>query len=225
MQHTPTDSPEEPPRERLLRRGSVSLSDDELLAVVLGGGRRSGALRVLATQLLEHCGGLAGILGGDAQRLAEVRGIGPGRQSVLLAARELGLRAAEEPLRDGDVLASPRHTRLYLQRRLGGRQREVFCCLFLDAQHRLLHCEELFLGTLDGAAVYPREVAQQALRRGAAALILAHNHPSGVAEPSAADRQITERLCRALALLDIRVLDHIVVGRGSCYSFAEAGLL
>jgi DNA repair protein RadC len=123
------------------------------------------------------------------------------------------------------VIGSSSETRRFLQLHLGGRDREVFTCLFLDSQHRVLRCEDLFFGTLDGAAVYPREVAVRALQYGAAALIFAHNHPSGVAEPSSADRRITERLCAALALLDIRVLDHIIVGQGLSYSFAEQGLL
>ena len=125
----------------------------------------------------------------------------------------------------GDVLTSPAETRRFLQYHLGGHRREVFSCLFLDSQHRVLRCEDLFMGTLDGAAVYPREVAVRALQYHAAAVIFAHNHPSGVAEPSSADRRITERLCAALALLDIRVLDHIIVGRGREFSFAEEGLL
>ena len=123
------------------------------------------------------------------------------------------------------MLSSPAETRLFLQYHLGSRDREVFTCVFLDSQHRVQRCEDLFFGTLDGAAVYPREVAVRALQYGAAAVIFAHNHPSGVAEPSSADRRITERLCAALALLDIRVLDHIIVGSGSEYSFAEEGLL
>ena len=123
------------------------------------------------------------------------------------------------------MLTSPRETRRFLQHHLGGRPREIFSCLFLDSQHRVLRCEDLFFGTLDGAAVYPREVAVRALQYGAAAVIFAHNHPSGIAEPSVADRRITERLCAALGLLDIRVLDHIIVGSGQEYSFAEAGLM
>ena len=132
---------------------------------------------------------------------------------------------AEQALRAGDVMSSPERTREFVQYHLGGREREVFSCLFLDSQHRLLRCEDLFLGTLDGAGVFPREVAVRALRYRAAAVILAHNHPSGVAEPSAADRRITERLSAALGLLDVRVLDHIIVGRGRTFSFAEQWLV
>ena len=122
-------------------------------------------------------------------------------------------------------MSSPQQTRQFLQHHLGGRPREIFSCLFLDSQHRVIRCDDLFFGTLDGAAVYPREVAVRALQYAASAVIFAHNHPSGVTEPSSADRRITERLCAALALLDIRVLDHIIVGRGPAFSFAEQGLM
>jgi DNA repair protein RadC len=219
------DMDAEGPRERLLLRGAASLSDAEVLAVLLRTGCPGVSAQALAARLLARCNGLAGLLACDRERLLEERGIGPAKLSQLLAALELARRCAEAPLRRNDVMSSPQRTRIFLQHHLGGREREVFCCLFLDAQHRLQRCEDLFLGTLDGAAVYPREVAVRALQYRAAAVILAHNHPSGVASPSAADRQITERLQRALALLDVRVLDHIVVGRGDSYSFAEAGLL
>jgi len=151
--------------------------------------------------------------------------MGKGNLVLLQAASELVRRSAEQRLRDDEALTSPAQTRRFLQHHLGARDREVFSCLFLDSQHRLLRCEDLFLGTLDGAAVYPREVAVHALRYRAAAVILAHNHPSGVAEPSTADRRITERLCAALALLDVRVLDHVIIGRGPAFSFAEQGLI
>jgi DNA repair protein RadC len=215
----------EGPRERLLRRGASALSDAEVLAVLLGTGLPGFPAPVLAARLLQRCGGLSGLLSRDPRALLEEPGLGPAKLGLILAARELALRSAEEPLRRADVMRSPGDTQRYLRQHLGGRDREVFCCLFLDAQHRLLHCEDLFFGTLDGAAVYPREVAARALRYSAAAVILAHNHPSGVATPSAADRQITERLQRGLALLDVAVLDHVIVGRGISFSFAEAGLL
>lgn len=216
---------DEMPRERMLRRGPESLSDTEVLAVLLRTGPAGTSARQLAQRLLERCDGLAGVLDSDKEALLREPGIGPGKLSLLLAAREIVRRAAEQSLTRSDVMSSPGRTRAYLQQQLGNRDREVFACLFLDAQHRLQRCEDLFLGTLDGAAVYPREVAVRALHYRAAAVILAHNHPSGVAAPSAADRQITERLQRALALLDIRVLDHVVVGRGETFSFAEAGLI
>jgi DNA repair protein RadC len=216
---------DERPRERLLRCGAAALSDIEVLAVLLRTGPRGASAAELASSLLARCDGVAGLFELDRDILLEVPGIGPGKLSLLLAARELARRGAEEPLRRCDVMSSPGRTRKFLQLHLGGRDREIFCCLFLDSQHRLQRCEDLFLGTLDGAAVYPREVAVRALRYRAAAVILAHNHPSGVATPSAADKQITDRLQRALALLDVRVLDHLVIGRGACFSFAEAGLL
>ena len=149
----------------------------------------------------------------------------PSIYSRLRAALEIVSRQALEEVSAGSVLNSPSETRRFLQHHLGSRNREVFTCLFLDSQNRVQRCEDLFLGTLDGAAVYPREVAVRALQYGAAAVIFAHNHPSGVAEPSSADRRITERLQSALSLLDIRVLDHIIVGAGREYSFAEEGLL
>ena len=215
----------EGPREKLLLRGAQALSDVELLAVVLRTGRPGASALEVARDLLERAGNLAGVMGLDRGDLEAEPGLGPGKVAQLQAARELARRSAEQTLRGGDVMTSPERTRVFLQYHLGGREREVFCCLFLDSQHRLLCCEDLFLGTLDGAAVYPREVAVCALRYRAAAVIFAHNHPSGVAEPSAADRRITERLSAALGLLDIRVLDHIIVGRGRTFSFAEQGLV
>ncbi len=215
----------EGPREKLLLRGAGALSDAELLAVVLRTGRPGASALEVAHGLLQRAGDLAGLMGLERGELEAEPGLGPGKVAQLHAARELARRCAEQALRAGNVMSSPERTREFLQYHLGGREREVFCCLFLDSQHRLLHCEDLFLGTLDGAAVYPREVAVRALRYRAAAVILAHNHPSGVAEPSAADRRITERLSAALGLLDVRVLDHIIVGRGRTFSFAEQGLV
>ncbi|MEE4278907.1 MAG: DNA repair protein RadC [Halieaceae bacterium] len=218
-------SSREGPREKLLLRGASALSDAELIAVLLGTGRRGMSAMDVATAMLEGHDGLVGLLARDRQELLAEPGLGPARVALLHAALELGRRCAEQRLRGGSVLASPRATREFLQHHLATRSREVFCCLFLDVQHRLLRCEDLFFGTLDGAAVYPREVVVRALQYRAAAVILAHNHPSGVAQPSAADRNITGRLRDALALIDVRVLDHIVVGRGEAYSFAESGLL
>ena len=215
----------EGPREKLLQRGAQALSDVELLAVILRTGRPGASALDVARDLLQRAGDLAGLMGLERDDLEAEPGLGPGKVAQLHAARELARRCAEQTLRGGDVMSSPERTRIFLQYHLGGRDREVFCCLFLDSQHRLLCCEDLFLGTPDGAAVYPREVAVRALRNRAAAVILAHNHPSGVAEPSVADRRITERLSAALGLLDIRVLDHIIVGRGRTFSFAEQGLV
>jgi DNA repair protein RadC len=213
------------PREKLLDSGPASLTDAELLAVLLQTGYRDCNALQLASQLLEEFSGLGGVMRADSGRLLAFAGIGAAKCARLRSALELARRQALQALGDGDVLSSPAQTRRFLQHHLGGQQREVFSCLFLDSQHRVLRCEDLFLGTLDGAAVYPREVAVRALQYHAAAVIFAHNHPSGIAEPSQADRRITERLCQALSLLDIRVLDHIIVGRGREFSFAEAGIL
>jgi DNA repair protein RadC len=218
-------APGEGPRDKLLERGAVALSDAELLAVLLHTGYRNCSALDLARNLLFQFGGLAGVMGADQACLQACPGVGAGKYAQLQAALELARRQALQAISAGDALTSPQETRRFLHYHLGTRSREVFTCLFLDNQHRVLRCEDLFLGTLDGAAVYPREVVVRALQYRAAAVIFAHNHPSGVAEPSSADRRITERLCAALALLDIRVLDHIIIGRGEAFSFAEAGLL
>ena len=215
----------EGPRDKLLQRGERNLSDAELLAVLLHTGYRDCNALELALSLIRQFDGLAGVMEADRLHLLACPGIGPSRYAQLRASLELARRQAMAGMAGADVLSSPQETRRFLQYHLGTQPREIFSCIFLDSQHRVLRCEDLFLGTLDGAAVYPREVAVRALQHRAAAVIFAHNHPSGVAEPSSADRRITERLCNALALLDIRVLDHIIVGRGEPYSFAEQGLL
>ncbi len=161
----------------------------------------------------------------DRREACRRRGLGPARWAELQAALELVRRHHLERLRHGPSLTSPRAARDFLVARLRDRDQEVFCCLFLDSRHRLIAFEELFDGTIDGASVHPREVVKQALRRNASAVILAHNHPSGVAEPSQADEIITVRLRDALALVDIRVLDHLIVGDGTCSSLAERGVL
>jgi DNA repair protein RadC len=217
--------PGEGPRDKLLERGASSLSDAELLAVLLHTGYRDCSALDMACTLLREFGGIGGLLRADQDSLLACPGVGPVKYSRLRAALEIVSRQALEEVSAGSVLNSPSETRRFLQHHLGSRNREVFTCLFLDSQNRVQRCEDLFLGTLDGAAVYPREVAVRALQYGAAAVIFAHNHPSGVAEPSSADRRITERLQSALSLLDIRVLDHIIVGAGREYSFAEEGLL
>ncbi len=217
--------PGEGPRDKLLERGTAALSDTELLAVLLHTGYRNCSALDMARTLLNEFGGIRGLMRAGQGSLLDCPGVGPAKYARLRAALELARRHALEKVSTSDVLSSPGETRRFLQYHLGSRNREVFTCLFLDSQHRVQRCEDLFFGTLDGAAVYPREVAVRALQYGAAAVIFAHNHPSGVAEPSSADRRITERLCAALALLDIRVLDHIIVGSGTEYSFAEQGLL
>ena len=215
----------ERPREKLASLGAAALSDAELLAALLGTGGGGRDVLQLARGLLEEFGSLHEVLAADRDALLAHPGIGEAKLCVLRASIELARRHARHPLETRDVLSSPQQARNFLHCHLRDSAREVFSCLFLDSQHALICCEDLFWGTLDGAAVYPREVVRRALQVRAAAVILAHNHPSGIAQPSAADRRITERLQAALALVDIRVLDHIIVGRGEHYSFADGGLL
>ncbi|HSD74949.1 MAG TPA: DNA repair protein RadC [Steroidobacteraceae bacterium] len=215
----------ERPREKLLERGPGALSEAELLAIMIRkGGRGTSAIDV-ARSVLKEFRSLRGLLSADAHRFCQHPGLGMTHYAELQAALELARRHYQEALQTGPGLNSPRATRDFLVSRLRDRAYEVFCCLHLDNRHRLIAFDELFRGTIDGASVHPREVVRQALARNAAAVILAHNHPSGVAEPSQADELITQRLKEALALVDIRLLDHLVVGDGSCVSFAEKGLL
>ena len=216
---------EERPREKLLDRGAQSLSDAELLAIFLRTGVAGSTAVDLARDVLQRFDGLANLLRAERGAFCETRGLGVAKYVQLKAVLEMARRHLEEQASAGDVLTSPVATRAFLRARLQDYPYEVFACLFLDNRHRLIRFEELFRGTIDGASVHPREVVRQALAHNAAALILAHNHPSGVAEPSGADRQITRRLVDALALVDVRVLDHLVVGRGEAFSFAEQGLL
>ncbi len=215
----------ERPRERLLSRGTAVLSDAELVAIFLRTGIAGKSAVDLARELLTQFGGLRGLLEADSATLCSYRGVGPAKYAQLQAGLEIARRHLTEQLARGDVLSDPDATRRFLQMRLRHQPHEIFACLYLDNQHRVLEFEELFRGTLDGASVYPREVVKAALRRNAAALIFAHNHPSGIAEPSAADRSLTRRLREALSLVDIRVLDHLVVGDGEVVSLAERGWL
>jgi DNA repair protein RadC len=216
----------ERPRERLIERGAQALSDAELLALILGTGCSGANALDLSRALLQHFeGSLRRLLCADAATLLGMRGVGPARYATLMSALELARRHYREALRAGPALNAPATTRQFLTAQLRDRPYEVFCCLHLDNRHRLIHFEEVFRGTIDGASVHPREVVRQALRYNAAALIFAHNHPSGVAEASQADELITRRLRDALALVDIRVLDHLIVGDNHCLSFAERGLL
>lgn len=217
--------PSERPREKLLERGAQALSDGELLALFLGSGNRGRSAVDLARALLADFGSIRGILGADRSVCLQKAGMGPARYALLQASLELARRHLLEALRLRPALHGPEATRQFLQAQLRDRPYEVFCCLFLDSRHRLIAFEELFRGTLDGAGVHPREVLRQTLFHNAAALILAHNHPSGMLEPSAADEMITRRLREALALVDVRVLDHLIVGDGQCFSFQEHGLL
>ncbi|MBI5450527.1 MAG: DNA repair protein RadC [Gammaproteobacteria bacterium] len=221
-----TDWPaDERPREKLLLRGATTLSDAELLAIVLRTGVRGRTAVDLARALLNEYGGLRALLGASQQRLCQSPGLGAVKYVQLQAMAEMGRRCLRETLTRGDVLSSPEATRHFLSAQLRDHGHEVFACLYLDNRHRVLSYEELFRGSIDGASVYPREVVKRCLQTNAAAVIFAHNHPSGVAEPSSADQALTRRLQQALALVDIRVLDHLVIGDGEVASFAERGLL
>lgn len=221
-----TDWPvHERPREKLLQRGSQALSDAELLAIFLRTGVVGKTAVDLARELLQSFGSLRALLEAEQREFCQSPGLGLAKYVQLQACLEMGRRHLEATLRRGDALTDPQATQRYLIARLRAYPFEVFSCLFLDNRHRVLTFEELFRGTIDGASVYPREVVKRALAHNAAAVILAHNHPSGVAEPSQADEMITRRLKEALALVDIRVLDHIIVGDGETLSFAERGLL
>ena len=215
----------ERPREKLLDKGAESLSDAELLAIFLRTGCKGITAVDLARQLLDNFGGLKPLLQASQTEFCLHKGLGAAKFSQLQAVLEMAKRHLLEQISRGDALCSPTQTRQFLTSQLASYPHEVFACLFLDTRHRLIHYEELFLGTIDGASVHPREVIRRALQHNAAAVILAHNHPSGVAEPSDADRRITQRLKDALALVDIRVLDHIVIGDQAAASFAELGLL
>lgn len=215
----------ERPREKLLERGAGVLSDAELLAIFLRVGLPGISAVDLARRLLNEFGGLRALLEVKREQFCCVRGLGDAKFAQLQAALEMARRQLAETMQHGSALCSPKAVRDYLAMQLRHRRREVFCCLYLDSQNRVIAFEELFEGTLNAANVYPREVVQAALRRDAAAVILAHNHPSGVCEPSQADIWITERLVQALELVDIKVLDHLIVGEGQAMSFAEQGLL
>jgi DNA repair protein RadC len=217
--------PGERPREKLLERGAAALSDAELLAIFLRTGIRGKSAVGLARDLLNRFGGLRALLDTALDDFLQANGVGRAKYVQLQGALELGRRYLEADLRREHALTSPLATRSYLKSRLRAYDREVFACLFLDNRHRIIAFEELFYGTIDTASVHPREVVKAALRHRAAAVILAHNHPSGVAEPSRADEHLTHRLKEALALVDIRVLDHFVVGDGEPVSLAERGLI
>ncbi len=215
----------ERPREKLLQLGSGALSEAELLAIWLRHGTSGMNALDVARALLARLGSLRRVLTAERHVLCGQHGVGPARWAELQAALEIVRRHHLEKLQTGPMLGSPRAARDYLVARLRDLEHEVFCCLYLDSRHRLTRCEELFRGTVDGASVHPREVVKQALARNATAVILAHNHPSGIAEPSQADEIITTRLRDALALVEIRLLDHLIVGDGQCTSLAEKGLI
>ncbi len=214
----------ERPREKLLDKGAQALSDAELLAIFLRTGYHGMTAVDLARQLLSDYGGLKPLLQASKTDFCANKGLGNAKFAQLQAVLEMGKRHLLEQITRGDALCSPAQTRQFLTAQLANYPHEVFACLFLDNRNRVIAFEKMFYGTIDGASVYPREVVRLALKKNAAAVIFAHNHPSGVAEPSHADEQITQRLKQALALVDIRVLDHFVIG-DEVVSFAERGLL
>ena len=221
-----TDWPEEQrPRERLIRHGPQALSDAELLAVFLRVGVTGKSAVDLGRDMVGHFGSLNGLFTATLRDFSAINGLGPAKFAQLQAVLELARRALGEELQAGIVLSSPQAVKQYLQLLLGSKAYESFAVLFMDVKNRLIRSEELFRGTLTHTSVYPREVVKAALSHNAASIILAHNHPSGTPEPSTADRTLTKALAQALALVDVRVLDHFIVAGRHVYSFAEHGEL
>lgn len=220
------DLPEDArPREKLLARGPGALSDAELLALLLRTGLPGKNALQMGQELVDTFGGVAGLLHTGPEALKSIKGLGPAKRAELVAVLELARRALAEKLREKTLFDTPQAVRDYLQLQLGSRPHEIFAVLFLDSQHRLIVLEELFRGTLTQTSVYPREVVVRALALNAASVVLAHNHPSGAAKPSRADEALTQTLKSALALVDVRVLDHFVVTSSQAVSMAELGLL
>ena len=229
--------PDARPREKLLARGPAALSDVELLAILLRTGIQGKGVLQMAAELLQlkndsaprtidgGFGGISGLLHATPDDLKRVKGLGPAKRAEIVAVLELARRAMAEQLKERTVFADPNAIKHYLKLHLAARSYEVFAVIFLDTQNRLLAMEEMFRGTLTQPSVYPREVALRALHYQASAVVLAHNHPSGTVQPSRADEALTQTLKAALALLDVRVLDHIIVGPGQALSMAETGLL
>ena len=217
--------PDRQPREKLLARGEAALSEPELLAIILRTGVRGKSAVDLARELLERFGTLHGLLEAEPEAIQISSGLGPAKSAQLRAVLALVKRALGQEAQRRDNLSSPQAVRDYLRLHLTQRDREVFVAVYLDAQNRVLKIQELFAGTLTQTSVFPRDVVRHALLANAAAVIFAHNHPSGLAEPSRADEVLTQALKQALALVDVKVLDHFVVGAGGAMSFAERGLL
>jgi DNA repair protein RadC len=217
--------PEARPREKLLSRGPQALADAELLALLLRTGIKGLPVLQLAQSLLDRFGGWAGLLAADVQDLAQVKGLGPAKRAEIAAVLEIARRSLSQQLAEKPAMKDVDTVKNYLRLQLGTLGHEVFAVMFLDAQLRLIAMETLFQGSLTHTTVHAREVVKRALALGAAAAVLAHNHPSGVAEPSAADELLTRQLMQALALVEVRVVDHLVVGAGEVVSFAERGLL
>ena len=213
------------PREKLLALGSHSLTDSELLALLLRTGCKGMNVIELSDYLLQHFNGLNNLLSTDHRKLSAIKGLGQAKTTQLAAILELCRRVLKQKLQDADIINSPQATREYLQIHFQGLSRERFGCLLLDTRHRVISLEILFEGTLDSAAVYPREVVKQALTLNSASVILCHNHPSGNPEPSQADIRMTKILTEALALVDVKVLDHMIIGHGEIFSMAEHGML
>ncbi len=221
-----TDWPiNERPREKLLKKGAGALSDAELLAIFLRTGTRGKSAVDLARELLLKHQGLRPLLGANRDEFCTNPGLGDAKYCQLQAVLEMARRHLHEKLTRSNLFCCPEDTREYVHSKLANRPNEVFACLFLDNRHRLIEYQELFQGTIDGAQVHPREVVRRALNMNAAAVILAHNHPSGVAEPSQSDRLITEKLQQALQLIDVRILDHLIIGAGEITSLAERGFI
>ena len=223
LDHLPTQSL---PREKLLARGATSLSDAELLAILLRTGTAGRNVLLMAQEVLDTFGGLAGLLSADAAQLKAIKGLGgSAKRAELLAVMELARRAVAQQLQQRADLSSPELAAQYVQMHLAHNSHECFAVLFLDTQHRLIRMETLFTGTIDQANIYPREIALRALHHQAASVVLAHNHPSGHTEPSQADIALTQTLQQALGLLDIDVLDHLIVAQGQFVSLAQRGLM
>lgn len=221
-----SDWPEsERPREKLLKNGAAHLSDAELLAIFLRTGMAGKSAVDLARELLTGFNGLTGLFCADQNAFCQVPGMGPAKYAQLQAVLEMARRALEERIRSGDAMSSPGSVRDYLRLSLQGKKHEIFMGIFLDAQNRAITTEELFRGTLTQTSVYPREVVKRALHHNAASIIFAHNHPSGIAEPSQADEILTQSLKQALALVDVKVLDHFIIDGETAMSFAEHGLI
>lgn len=222
LQHLPAD---QRPREKLLARGPQALSDTELLALLLRTGLRGEGVFKLAEAVFAQFGGWFDLLQATPEDLERIKGLGPAKRAEIAAVMEMARRALGEQMQRAPVFDSPQKVKDYLALHLAGQPQEVFAVLFLDSQHRLLRMEEMFRGTLTQTSVYPREVVKKALQHNAGAVVLAHNHPSGLAEPSRADEFLTQTLKTALQMVDVRVLDHLVVGRGTVVSMAERGLI
>ena len=215
----------ERPREKLLAKGANALSDAELLAIFIHTGTQKESAIDIARNLLSEFGGIRNILTAEQQQFCQIQGLGPVKFALMQAAIELGKRFYSEKLYRGDALSSPELVANHLIHQLRDRQHEVFSILYLDSRHRIIEYEELFTGTLNSASVYPREVVKKVLSHNAGAVIIAHNHPSGVAEPSQSDLSITNKLKDALSLIDVKLLDHLIIGDGEYVSFSSRGLI